>query len=104
MAKIVTSEEQKSALHTIMIELKNLNRMKKVLQAEGTACKISFTILSGKEASAKASYCVPGTEAHALISSLYRQKVKLIKELIEENHIVVEEKEKELLEFAGDAH
>lgn len=103
MAKIVTSEEQKSALHTIMIELKNLNRMKKVLQAEGTACKISFTILSGKETSAKASYCVPGTEAHALISSLYKKKVKLIKELIE-NHIVVEEKEKELLEFAGDAH
>lgn len=102
MAKIVTSEEQKSALHTIVTELKNLSKLKKVLQAEGTECKISFTLLQGKETSAKASYFSQDTDAHALIAYLYKQKAKLIRTLIEENHIEIELQEKALLDFAAE--
>ena len=102
MAKIVTGEEQKAALKTVLAEFKILEKLRMLLTAAGTDCKITFSITGINEDCRKASYRVPAREAHALILDIYKQKVRNVQKLTEEHHIVLENSEADLLKFETD--
>lgn len=103
MAKIVTGEEQKAALKTVLTEFKVLEKLRRLLTAEGTNCKIAFSITDSHEDCRKASYWVSAKEAHALILDIYKQKVRHVQKLTEDHHIVLEDSEAELLNFETEA-
>lgn len=99
MAKIVTGEEQVAALKTVIAEVKILEKLRALLTADGTDCKITFSITNAQKSSGKASYRISAKEAHELIWDIYRQKVKHVQKLTAEHHIVLEESEAGLLSF-----
>ena len=97
MAKIVTCEEQKEALKVVVAELKNLNKLKKLLYAQGSECKLSFAFVGEENLCEKAGCWLSGEDALQLVASIYQKKAKAVKNLIEEHHIMLDEAEMALL-------
>lgn len=97
MARIVTCEAQKEALKVVVAELKNLNKLKKLLHAQGSGCKVSFQFIDEEKPGERAGCLLTGREALDLVMAIYQKKAKAVKDLVEEHHIMLDEAEKALL-------
>ena len=99
MAKIVTYKEQIVALKQVGEDIKNLIKMRPLLDADIEGGRVSITVADREGRKLKSGYSLDKAGIRELLVGYYMETSRRVYTLSKEHHIVIDEREKAVLDY-----